>query len=162
MLVEKKDYKDILKKRSIAPFPVGKVLKTNFRYSKDFQEVTIRWGETGTLIFFMSKTCEKCDFSILESYSKLFHFKTYIFVEANEEFVENLKNQFPKYNIYKSNFAVLFKELNIEVVPLVYALNKVGQLVAAGGFGSYEGLVRRIVPLVEVFGTGRVVDGSTN
>lgn len=162
MIEEKNDYRKFLKKRTIAPFPLGEIIKTNFQYSRNFVEAKIEWGETGTLVFFMSKTCEKCDFSIIETYSKLFHFKTYIFIEANDEYVESLKKKYPDYEIFKSNFSVLLKELNIEVVPLVYALNKVGQLVAAGGFSSYEGLVKRIVPLVEVFGTGRIIHASNH
>ncbi|MGQ8871295.1 hypothetical protein [Paenibacillus sp. TSA_86.1] len=160
MLVDKKDYRNILKKRSIAPFPIGNIIQNKFHYSRNSAEAEIEWGETGTLVFFMSKTCEMCDFSNIESYSKLFHFKTYIFVEANDEYIEILTEKFPNYKIFKSNFSILLKELNIEVVPLVYALNKLGQLVAAGAFNSYESLVRRILPLVEVFGTGRIIHES--
>jgi len=156
--MEDREYMKFLKRRPISPLPIGEWMNNNFRIDRSDKVVSINYGPTGTIIFFMSKTCEKCDFSIISSYAKRFNFKTYIFIDADEHFVDEIQKQFPAFEIYQSHLTVLFKELNIEAVPLVYALNKVGQIVGGGLFNTFDSMVRKISPLVEVFGTGRLRD----
>ncbi|GAF06147.1 hypothetical protein JCM16418_92 [Paenibacillus pini JCM 16418] len=131
-------------------------MSNDFLIDRTDKRVNIEYGSTGTIVFFMSKTCEKCDFTIISQYSKILYFKTYIFLDADEQFVNDIQQQFPSFQIQKSNLTVLNKELNVEAVPMVYALNKVGQIVGAGIFNTYDSLLRKISPLVEVFGTGRL------
>lgn len=149
------EYLEFLKRRPLSQLPVGERVPREFFFDRSETKASIHCGATGTVIFFMSKTCEKCDFSIINTYSENLYFKTYLFVDADPLFVTQLQKQFPHYEIRNCHLSVLYKELGVEAVPMVYALNKVGQIVGAGLFNTYESLLRKISPLTEVFGIGR-------
>lgn len=62
------EYMKFLKKRAMSPLPIGQKMQEHFKHDRAGNEAEIRFGQTGTVIFFMSKSCEKCDFSLLSQY----------------------------------------------------------------------------------------------
>lgn len=154
--MQDKEYLKFLKKRPAPRFPIGEKMKDQFIIDRNGTKINLTYGSTGTVIFFMSNTCEKCDFSLINQYAESYYFKTYIFVDAGEEFVSEVKLRFQSFEINRSDLTVLFKEINLVGVPVVYSLNKVGQIVGAGIFNSFESLNRKISPLIDVFGTGKI------
>ncbi|GIO67032.1 hypothetical protein [Paenibacillus cookii] len=156
--MQEQEYMKFLKKRTMAPIPIGENMPTPFAFDRAGHEAAIDFGPTGTVIFFMSKTCEKCDFSLLSQYSETFRFKTYLFVDADDDFASEIERMYPGFEVFKSDLTVLFKEIRVEAVPLVYAVNKVGQIVGGGLFNTYESLTRKISPLIEVFGSGSMLN----
>lgn len=75
-------------------------------------------------------------------------------MEADGDYINWIVSEYPRFIIFKADLTVLYKEIKIEAVPLVLAINKVGQIVGGGLFNTYESLLRKISPLIEVFGSG--------
>ncbi|WP_258276139.1 hypothetical protein [Paenibacillus sp. SC116] len=152
---QKKDHMRFLKNPTVADVAIGEYLSNTFTINRMGSTVTIKPDpKTGAVIFFMSTTCKDCNFEAIEAYSEQFQFKTYLFVDGKQSFIDELREKYKSFIIEQADISTLYTEINIEVVPWVYALNSMGQIVSGGIFNNIDRLRVKIAPLIDVFGTG--------
>lgn len=146
------DHRKFLKIRSKADLIPGatflRVIKTGFT------TISLDWGEkdNGTTIFVMSTSCEKCDFTVIKTFTEKYKkIKYLLFIESSDkDFIKKQQEVF-SFPVYPCKLSVISKELQFYAFPFVFTVNSVGQTISGGIFNSVEILERRYInPLLRV------------
>ncbi|MBD8500057.1 hypothetical protein [Paenibacillus arenosi] len=155
----RQDHMRFLKTPTVADLPLGEYFPHRFSINRLGSIATIEPDpKTGAVLFFMSTTCKDCNFEAIEAYCERFQYKTYLFVDGEQSFIDELREKYTPFFIERADISTLHAEINIEVVPWVYALNSVGQIVSGGIFNCIDRLCVKIDPLIKVFDTGAIAN----
>lgn len=108
--------------------------------------------EKGSIVFIMNPTCEACNFEpMVDFQNKYDRFAYLVLLDADVEIKKGLEETTSiQLNIELCDMELVDKELGHNVIPWVFVINNVGQIVGCGIFNDLRTLELIAKPLIKV------------
>ncbi|WP_405081972.1 hypothetical protein ACI48J_04975 [Paenibacillus chitinolyticus] len=149
------EHRRFLKSSTLQEYKIGGYIPDQIQLLNGKTKESLQWlkqTEFGGVIFVFSKHCTACNMDIaLETFNKHQEIAYAMFCEgySEEEFSE-LGDKHEGLKLYAHEMSCLEAELNIQVVPYMLVVNKIGQIIGGGIVNSYEHVFNLIKPLLRV------------
>jgi hypothetical protein len=107
----------------------------------------------GSILFFVSTTCSACNMESVKNFVDDYpHFTYCVFFEGNQEAMD-IQREVYELDIpfYVCNVTKLQPQTQVNAIPYVVVLNKIGQAIAGDIFNSTENIRQTAHPLIQVY-----------